>query len=343
LFLQTEGGIFIFFMFRLIGEGAMKVVKTTVAIILFLSLCTAAYPLEAPGSAKGESASAPKKQVVSKDDDLLPFEKEGWRIVVAPYMWIPGSNLNINQGGVSTKADVPWWDIIPMLFSQAIGGMGEVEIWYNRWGFFSDTNFLYLSDSVSGGGTKELEFTPSNVPVTIPLRLDVSGNVKVWTRLLWQDVGVRRLVEAGSLIEGKRLPALSVELFGGLRYTYVNQDVKIELNATLTGPPGTGQITRGGASYTKSVISFIEPLAGLRLGLWMTPKLNLLLRADCGGWGIVAYNHVDTVFEALVGYRVTKRSRLYVGYRGRYASASTENSSVHGWFHGPMLGTVYSF
>jgi hypothetical protein len=320
----------------------MKVVKTTVAIILFLSLCTAAYPLEKPGPAKEESVSAQTKPASAKDEDILPIYRKGWRIVVAPYMWIPGSNLNINQEGVTTKADVPWWDIIPLLFSQAIGGMGEVEIWYNRWGFFSDTNFLYLSDSVSGGGTKEITLNPNNLPVSIPVRLDVSGDVTVWTRLLWQDVGVRRLVGAGSLRAGKPFPAVSVELFGGLRYTYINQDVKLELNTTLTGPQGN-VLSRSGASYTKSELSFIEPLMGLRLGLWMTPKLNLLLRADCGGWGIVAYNHVDTVLEALVGYRVTKRSRLYVGYRGRYASGSTENSAAFGWFHGPMLGTAYSF
>lgn len=179
--------------------------------------------------------------------------------------------------------------------------------------------------------------------MTIPVRLNVSGNVKVWTRILWQDVGVRRLVGAGSLRAGKPFPVLSLELLGGLRYTYINQDVKIELNTNLTGPRGYVLINQGGASYTKSELSFIEPLMGLRLGLWLTPKLNLLLRADCGGWGIVAYNHVDTVLEALVGYRVTKKARIYAGYRGRYASGNTKNSTAFGWFHGPMLGTAYSF
>jgi hypothetical protein len=319
----------------------MKVVKTTFAIILSLILCTATYLQAEP--AKEESESAQTKPASAKDDDILPVYREGWRIVVAPYMWIPGSNLNINQEGVTTKANVPWHDLIPVLFSQAIGGRASVEIWYNRWGFFSDTNFLYMSDSISGGGTKEIELTPSNLPVTIPLRLNVSGNVKVWTRILWQDVGVRRLVGAGSLRAGKPFPVLSFELFGGIRYTYINQDVKIELNTNLTGPRGNVLINRGGASYTKSEFSFIEPLAGLRLGLWFTPKLNLLLRADCGGFGIVAYNHVDTVLEALVGYRVTKKARIYAGYRGRYASGRSGNNAMFGWFHGPMLGTAYSF
>jgi hypothetical protein len=318
----------------------MKVVKTAVAVILFLSLCTAAYPLDKPDAAKGESVSIKEKAAPAKDDDLPPIFQEGWRIIVAPYLWIPGPHLNIKQQDVSAKVNVPWYDLVPLLFSQAIGGMGTVEIWYNQWGVFSDTNFLYLSDSVSGGGTKEIEITSGNG--TIPVRLGLSGNVTVWTRLLWQDVGVRRLVGSGSLIAGKPLPAVSVELFGGLRYTYVNQDVKIDLNASATGPQGN-VLSRGGASYSKSEFSFIEPLMGLRLGLWMTPKLNLLLRADCGGFGVVAYNHVDTILEALMGYRVTKKTRIYAGYRGRYASGSTDTTAVYGWYHGPVLGMAYSF
>ncbi len=71
-------------------------------------------------------------------------------------------------------------------------------------------------------------------------------------------------------------------------------------------------------------------------------RLNLLLKADCGGFGVVAYNNVDSVLEAEVGYLVRKDMRIYAGYRGRYASGSTDDVAVHGWMHGPMLGVVFS-
>jgi len=87
----------------------------------------------------------------------------------------------------------------------------------------------------------------------------------------------------------------------------------------------------------------VEPLIGLRLGFWLTPKLNLILKADCGGFGFVADNNVDSVIEGLVGYQVTKSIRIYAGYRGRYASGSTDDVAVHGWLQGPMLGSVFSF
>ncbi len=321
----------------------MKVLKTAIAIILLLSISTAAYSQKEPDPATGESVSAQEKTAPAKDDDRLPIFKEGWQFFLAPYLWIPGAHLNIRQDGGTTKADIPWYTLVPVLFSQAIGGMGTVEIWYNQWGFFSDTNFLYMSDSVSGGGAKTLELKPSNLPVVIPVRLELAGNLKIWTRLFWQDVGVRYLVGTVPLSADKPIPVVSCELFGGLRYTYINQDVRLNLNATLTGPLGNVRITRGGSFSSSSELSFVEPLVGLRLGFWFTPKVNLLLRADCGGFGLVAYNNVDTVLEGLVGYLVYKNIRIYAGYRGRYASGSHNANSVHGWFHGPMLGTVYSF
>jgi hypothetical protein len=66
---------------------------------------------------------------------------------------------------------------------------------------------------------------------------------------------------------------------------------------------------------------------------------------DWVGFGFVAYNNVDSVLEALVGYQVHKNIRIYGGYRGRYFSAgsSSEDIAAHGWLHGPMLGTVFSF
>ena len=181
--------------------------------------------------------------------------------------------------------------------------------------------------------------------MTIPVHLQLSGDLKIWTRLLWQDVGVRYLLGTVPLNADKPLPVVSFELLGGLRYTYYNQDTSLSLNATLTGPFGQEQISRGGSFFSSAQLSIFEPFVGMRVGVWFTPKLNLLLRADCGGFGFVAYNNVDSVLEALLGYQVHKNIRIYGGYRGRYfsGSGSTKDIAVHGWFHGPMLGAAFNF
>ncbi len=323
----------------------MRVLETTIAILLLLSLGTAAYPQEEQGPGKEEPGTQ-EKATATKDEDRLPINKEGWQFFLAPYLWIPGVHADISHQGKfsgTTIVDVPWYNVVPLLFSKAIGGMGRVEIWNGRWGLFSDTNFVYIGESVSAGGATELKLNARRLPIVIPVKLELSGDAKFWTRLLFQDVGARYLVGTVPLSADKPLPVLSCELLGGLRYTYLSQDTSLGLNSTLTGPFGHEQISRGGSFFDAASLSFAEPLIGLRLGLWLTPKLNLILKADCGGFGAVAYNNVDSVLEGLVGYQVTKSIHIYAGYRGRYASGGTNDIQIHGWLNGPMLGTVFSF
>jgi len=326
----------------------MRGLKTALSIIFLLVLGTVAYAQEEPATTKGEPGSAQEKEAAAKEDDRLPIYKEGWQFFLAPYLWIPGAHMSLSHQGKfsgTTVAKVPWYEIVPLLFSKVFGGMGRVEVWNGRWGVFSDTNFMYIGDSVSAGGAKTLELNPKRLPVTIPVNLQLSGDLKIWQRLLWQDVGVRYLLGTVPLKADKTLPVVSFELLGGLRYTYYNQDTSLSLNATLTGPFNRLQISRGGSWFSAAQLSIFEPFVGLRIGLWFTQKLNLLLKADCGGFGFVAYNNVDSVLEALIGYQVHKNIRLYGGYRGRYFSGSggTKDIAVHGWFHGPMLGAAFSF
>ncbi len=319
----------------------MKGLKAAILIIMVFVLCATAYSQE--GAVAGQDKTA-----AAREDNLLPIYKEGWQFFVAPYVWVPGANINLaRQGRFSgtTKVDVPWTDIVPLLFSQVFGAMARVEVWKGRWGFFSDTIFIYLSDSMSGGGSKEISVNPQQLlPAAVPVRIKLNGDLKVWSRLLWQDVGVRYLVGTVPLKADKPLPVLSCEVLGGLRYSYYNQDTRLEVNATLTGPQGNELLSRGGSFTDSLTVSVVEPLLGLRLGVWFTPRLNLLLRGDIGGFGIVAYKSVDSVLEALVGYQVHEHIRLYGGYRALYfARTGKRDLAAHAWFHGPTLGAAFNF
>jgi len=318
----------------------MKGLKAAILVIMVLVFCATAYSQE--GAVPGQDKAA-----AAQGDNLLPIYKEGWQFFVAPYVWIPGANINLaRQGRFSgtTKVDVPWTDIVPLLFSQVFGAMVRVEVWKGRWGFFSDTVFIYLSDSVSGGGSKEISVNPQQLlPAAVPVRIKLNGDLKIWSRLFWQDVGVRYLVGTVPLKADKPLPVLSCELLGGLRYSYYNQDTRLEVNATLTGPRGAELLSQGGSFTDSLTVSVVEPLLGLRLGVWFTPRLNLLLRCDIGGFGIVAYKSVDSVLEALVGYQVHEHIRLYGGYRALYFARNGKALAAHAWFHGPLLGAAFNF
>ena len=249
----------------MVGRGSHEGTEDRAIIILLLVLCTAAYSQEKPGTTKEEPGSAQEKATAAKEDDRLPIYKEGWQFFLAPYLWIPGAHLSLSHQGRfsgTTVANVPWYELVPLLFSKAMGGMGRVEIWNGRWGVFSDTTFLYIGESISAGGARELKLNPKRLPVTIPVRLQLSGDLKIWTRLLWQDVGVRYLVGTVPLNADKPLPVVSFELLGGLRYTYYNQDTSLSLNATLTGPLGQEQISRGGSFFSSVQLSIFEPFRG---------------------------------------------------------------------------------
>jgi hypothetical protein len=241
----------------------MRGLKAAIIIILSLFLSSAAYSQEKPAPAKEEPEVAQEKAVAAQEDDRLPLYKEGWQFFLAPYLWIPGAHIDISHQGRfsgTTVADVPWYNLVPLLFSKAMGAMGRVEIWNGRWGFISDTNFIYIGDSVSAGGARELKINLRRLPVTFPVRLQLSGDLKVWSRLLWQDVGVRYLVGTVPLNADKPLPVLSWELLGGLRYTYYNQDTSLGLNATLTGPLDRVQISRGGSFFDSAHLSILNPM-----------------------------------------------------------------------------------
>lgn len=324
----------------------MKMLKLTITISLLLVWCSVVYSLDKTVTTEATGAPPEKTRAV-KDDNRLPIYKEGWQFIVAPYFWMIGVHLNngVTKGGFSssTVANIPWSDLVPLYFSKVIGAMGRVEVWKDRWGFFIDNIFIYVGDTVSAGGSSTI--TSDKLPV--PVRLLPSGQMKIIVRQGTLGVGGRYLLGSLPLSSEKPLPVLSAELLGGVRYNWYNQSTSLDLNATLTGPSGQEQITPGGSFNSSLVASVVEPFVGLRLGFWFTGKVNLLLRADVGGFGFVAYNHVDTNLEALLGYQFHKNMRAYAGYRGRYYSLAKGSGSdefkSHGWYHGPVLGVAFNF
>jgi hypothetical protein len=101
----------------------------------------------------------------------------------------------------------------------------------------------------------------------VPVHLSTSGAVKVIIRQGFLDVGGRYLLGTVPLSPDKPLPVLSCELLGGVRYNWYNQSTSLAVNATLTGPAGQVQITRGGTFDMPFRLMVVEPFLGLRTGV----------------------------------------------------------------------------
>jgi len=305
-----------------------------VITILLMLPCT-------PGYAAGEAGKPPAEEAVqAKEDERVPVQKEEWQFFVAPYVWIPGMNVNTTFLGQTTTVSKGWYDMVPKLFSSAIGAMGRFEAWKGRWGIYVDSYFSYLGASASDNGGKTIDLG-RQLNLNIPVTLKLNGDLKIITRAANVDFGPRYLVGTVPLNANKPLPLLSFEVIGGGRYNFYNQYVKLNLDATLTGPQQTG--TGGGVLISKLERSFLEPFLGGRLGLWINPKMAVLLRFTVGGFGIVEDNNLDLDMELDVGYKVHKNIYAYAGWRARYVSFSADALSLNAWFQGPILGAVFAF
>ncbi len=191
----------------------MKRLSPAIIFILLL-VCgsSSGYAIEGAGNPPGTAGTTPEAAKKSKEDDRLPIHKQDqWQFFVSPYVWIPGANVSTTVLGHTTNVNVPWWDIVPDLFSNAIGVMGRFEAWKGRWGLFLDSYFVYLGGNVSDSAGKQI--TPGLLPVNRALVL--SGDLKYITRAGNLDFGPRYLLGTLPLSGEKPLPVLSFELLGG--------------------------------------------------------------------------------------------------------------------------------
>jgi len=313
----------------------MRKLKNALFVITLLLMlpCTAGY-------AAGEDGKPPEEVVQAKEDMRVPVQKEEWQFFVAPYMWVSGMDVNTTFLGHTTTVSQGWYDMVPRLFSTAIGAMGRLEAWKGRWGIYVDSYFTYLGASPSDSAGKTIDLG-RRLNLNIPLTLQLNGDLKIISRAANVDFGPRFLVGTLPLNADKPLPLLSFEVIGGGRYNFYNQYIKLNLDATLTGPLQTR--TAGGVLVSKVERSFLEPFLGMRFGLWINPKVAALLRFTVGGFGFAEDNNLDLDMELDLGYKVHKNIYAYAGWRARYVTFSTNNLSFSAWFNGPVLGAVFAF
>ncbi len=322
----------------------MSIKPVTVMItLLVLVLSSAAFarqevspPPEAAGQG-GSGAAAAAAQ--GREDDRAPIHKqEQWQFFAAPYLWIPGTSINATFLGHTSSASEGWYDIVPHLFSNAIGAMGRFEAWKGRWGIYLDSYFVYVGDSGSDSAGKTIDLSKR---LGTPATLVLNGDLKFISRAANVDFGPRFLVGTVPLSSAKPLPALSFELLGGGRYNFYNQYIRLNLSATITGLPQT--LTGGGSFVGKTDKSFLEPFLGWRAGLWINTNWVAMLRFTVGGFGLAEANTFDMDMELDLGYKVHQNIYAYAGWRARYEQFSATDFSLKAWLNGPILGAVFTF
>jgi hypothetical protein len=323
------------------GKGEyMKKLSAIIIVILLLGLAgSTAYAAET-GAAPG-AAAAP-----AKEDERLPIHKqEKWQFFLSPYVWIPGMNIRANINGHTASVNAGWWDVANEIFhGNAIGVMGRAEVWKGRWGFTLDSYFTYLGVNVTDSAGKTV-LVGRHPVLHVPIRAHLTGDIKAIVRLGNLDVGPRFLIGTVPLCAGQALPVLAFEALGGARMNFYDQYLRLGVDGTSVGPIFIR--TPGNSFVSNSDRSYVEPYLGGRLSLWLSPRSVITLRGTVGGFTWVADNNLDADIELAYGYRVSQCTYLYAAYRARYdqfnMSRDIANLSVSAWFHGPVMGAVFTF
>ncbi len=245
---------------------------------------------------------------------------DGWEISLTPYVWATALKGDVTVGGVEADVDADFNDILDAL---NIAAMLKAEVRKGRFGLLSDTVFAQLEDSgASGQGRVDIDATVNYVIQT------VAGTYRAG---IWQlgDLGA-----AGPL-------ALTVDPYAGIRYTYLDNELKGKLDLPNLGINETRK-----AQADKQ---WVDPIVGLRTIWTMGERWSLTLAGDVGG--ISTSDQYSAEAFGVVGYQFgllgEDNARLLAGYRAlkqKFEDGSGRNK--FDWdmtIHGPVFGLQIAF
>jgi hypothetical protein len=237
---------------------------------------------------------------------------DDWQFQLTPYLWALALDGNVTVKGVKTKPSVTFDEIFDHL---DYGLMLEADARKGRIGVYANAIYADLSDTD-----------------------DVAGfRIQAEAQTVWAGAGLYYRLGPWALDPAAGLagPKVVVDPYAGGRYTYLNTELKLQ----------------GGGPQVDADKSWVDPIVGVRT-LWeLTPKWNINLLGDIGGFGISGASEFSWQAAGLVGYRFglfgDDNANVLVGYRALYQDYKDGNGSDEfKWdmtLHGPVLGLAINF
>jgi hypothetical protein len=146
-----------------------------------------------------------------------------------------------------------------------------------------------------------------------------TANITGTTFILTPKIGV-------TLIKAKMFEA---DALAGLRYWHFGED--LSFNPSLLG-----------LNFSKSQ-DWVDPLVGGRIGVPLSPKVDVTLAGDVGGWGTGSQLEYQVV--GLLGYKVKPHATLQVGYRYldvNYAAGGVRGGILDVAMSGIVFGATFN-
>ncbi len=264
-------------------------------------------------------------------------DPEPWRFTIAPYAWAVGVTGSVTTHNQTIDTNASTIDLIQK--SDSLGAlMTYFEADKGRLGFYTD--FVFAQMGFGAGQT--------NIHNPIPgLQISTTTNTALTYRLF--------IVEMGGVYELARLPGASEgsysALDGILGFRYWNNSVDANFNASATvNLTNLGFDRTFGLAVARSdAIQWVDPVIGLRMRHQFTPRQEVMVRGDIGGFGLTgsqfAWQVVGTYGYSwkYTGYDVT----ALVGFRAigvNYTQgAGADFFAMNEILYGPIFGVRFRF
>ena len=239
-----------------------------------------------------------------------------WEMDGTLYFWVSAVEGDVTADGVKSDLDLSFGDVIDQT---DFSFMGALNLTYQRrWFIFLDLVVADISDDESTG-------TPLG-----PLRIDVES------RQIRSELLVGRRVLSRPLSKLRGLPAreddprvLHLDLFGGLRYWYLKDEVELRLGPLLLDSTNTSR--------------WVDLVVGARVRLDLTENLLLEMSANIGGFGLGSASDLTWQLFPVVTYLLTDHWSVSGGYRVTYVNREQGDDETDLLWHGPAVGATYRF
>jgi hypothetical protein len=244
-----------------------------------------------------------------------------WTFSITPYLWLPNVNSTLKYNIPPGAAGSPEVETGPNNYLENLQAliMISAEARRDRWSVFTDLIYLDFADEKSA--VKTIDFGGSLVSSSVNVATSSSFRGTAWT------LGTGYAVRTGH--------AVTLDVFGGLRYFSLKASTEWQLSVDVTGPggtfPATGSISEG-ADLWDGIIG-VRGRVPLGSGEWSIPYyLDIGTGSSSLTWqGLLGITYSFTWGGVTLAYR-----NLYYGQKDDKLIQDLQ-------FSGPALGVTFRF
>jgi hypothetical protein len=285
----------------------MKLMTHRLRVVTRMILLTAIFAAICTGPAHAQS-DAPADQ---------------WKFSITPYLWLPNVNGTLKYSIPPGAGGSPDVEAGPNDYLQNLQAVIMIsgEVRKDRWSVFPDLIYLEFADEESS--VKSVDFGGSLVSSSLDLATSSSLRGTAWT------------LGAGYAVQTRQ--AVTLDVFGGLRYFDLAASTDWQLAAAINGPGGGGTFPRtGGISESLTLWDGIIGVRG---------------RVPLGSsdWSIPYYLDVGTgsssmTYQWMLGIAYSfKWGGVTLAYRDLYFDQKDDKFIQDLRFNGPALGVTFRF